>query len=85
MKDLGLTVYTTKWCGDCLFTKRLLKEWGVPYREVDIADDDAARELVRRVAKGFMSVPTLVFGDGRVLVEPSRSELRAAIDAAAAA
>ncbi len=74
-----LTVYTTKWCGDCHFTKRLLSEWGVPYREVDIAEDDQARELVRRATRGYLSVPTLVFGDGRVLVEPSRAELSAAL------
>lgn len=80
MADVELTVYTTRWCGDCIFTKRLLKEWGVPYREVDIAADPDARELVRRAARGFLSTPTLVFGDGRVLVEPSRAELRAAID-----
>ncbi len=78
--DAGsLTMYTTKWCGDCRFTKRLLDEWGVPYREVDIATDDEARATVRRAANGNMSVPTLVFADGRVLVEPSRDELRAAI------
>lgn len=84
MRDIGLTIYTTTWCGDCAFTKRLLNEWGVPYREVDIAEDDDARQLVRRLAKGYMSVPTLVFADGRVLVEPSRSELRAAVDQNAA-
>lgn len=84
MKDLGLTVYTTTWCGDCSFTKRLLKEWGVPYREVDIAEDDEARQLVRRLAHGYTSVPTLVFADGRVLIEPTRSELRAALDESAA-
>ncbi len=80
MNDPALTVYTTKWCADCHFTKRLLKEWDVPYREVDIAEDDDARAFVRRAARGFLSVPTLVFADGRVLVEPSRAELRSAID-----
>lgn len=74
-----LTMYTTQWCGDCLFTKRLLREWGVPYREVDIAEDDDARELVRQAARGKLSVPTIVFADGRVLVEPSRAELRSAL------
>lgn len=76
-------MYTTRWCGDCFFTKRLLREWGVAYREVDIADDDEAREFVRRAANGHHSVPVIVFPDGRVLVEPSRGELRSALDAAA--
>ncbi len=34
MTEAELTVYTTQWCHDCIFTKRLLKEWGVPYREI---------------------------------------------------
>jgi mycoredoxin len=81
MSDQPITMYTTRWCGDCRFAKRLLDEWGVPYREVDIAEDDDARALVRHAARGFLSVPTIVFADGLVLVEPSRSELRSAIDA----
>jgi mycoredoxin len=76
----ALTIYTTKTCGDCFFTKRLLDGWGVAYREVDIAEDDGARAFVRSVARGYLSVPTLVFADGRVLVEPSRAELRDALD-----
>jgi mycoredoxin len=80
MKQLELTMYTTQWCGHCIFTKRLLREWGVPYREIDIAQDDEAREYVRRAAKGYLSVPTIVFSDGRVLVEPSRADLRSALD-----
>lgn len=83
MATSELTVYTTKWCGDCVFTKRLLREWAVAYREIDIAEDDEAREFVRRATQGYLSVPTIVFPDGRVLVEPSRTELRSALDAAA--
>ena len=79
MTETELTVYTTQWCHDCIFTKRLLSEWGVPYREIDIAESDEARADVRRMTRGYLSVPTLVFADGRVLVEPSRDELRAAV------
>ncbi len=83
MAETAITMYTTKTCADCLFTKRLLDQWGVPFREIDIAEDDGAREFVRRAARGYLSVPTLVFPDGRILVEPSRAELRAALDRAA--
>ena len=68
-------MHTTQWCGDCFFTKRLLREWGVPHREVDIAEDDEDREFVRRAARGNLSVPTIVLADGHVLAEPSRAEL----------
>lgn len=75
----ALSVYTTKTCGDCVFTKRLLDQWRIPYREIDIAEDDGARAFVRAVAHGYLSVPTLVLPDGRVLVEPSRDQLRDAL------
>lgn len=77
---MAITIYTTTTCGDCYFTKRLLDQWGVVYREIDIAEDDGARAFVRSVARGYVSVPTVVFPDGRVLIEPSRAQLSAALD-----
>lgn len=82
MTSPELMMYTTRWCGDCILTRRLLREWGVSYREIDIAEHDEAREFVRRAAKGYLSVPTLVFADGRVLVEPSPAELQSALGSA---
>lgn len=79
MQDDILTVYTTFTCGQCWATKSWLKRQGVPFREVHIETDGAARAFIRKVADGHLSVPTLVFPDGRVLIEPSRDQLEAAL------
>jgi glutaredoxin len=44
---------------------------------VDIEQDPEALAYVERVNKGKRIVPTIVFGDGSILVEPSNAELAA--------
>lgn len=70
-------MYTTTWCSDCRRSKRVFKELGVPYREVDIEQDEDAAEIVRKVNNGAQSVPTIIFPDGSTLVEPGNAELSA--------
>jgi mycoredoxin len=74
-----LTMYTTAWCGDCRMAKAVLDEAGVDYDEVDIDSVPAAVEIVLAINGGYRTVPTIVFPDGRVLVEPSRRELRTSL------
>lgn len=50
---------------------------GVDYEWIDIDANPAAREEVMRVNGGMRSVPTIVFSDGSVVVEPSRRALLA--------
>ncbi|HEY7779860.1 MAG TPA: glutaredoxin domain-containing protein [Ktedonobacterales bacterium] len=69
--------YATRWCGDCQRAKRVFAELGVPYTYVDIEHDAAARARVMELNDGLRSVPTIVFPDGGVLVEPSNRELLA--------
>lgn len=74
-----LTVYTTRWCGDCVMAKAVLDRAGVAYDEVDIDTDPDAAATVQAINGGYMSVPTLVLPDGQVLVEPTRLELLSAL------
>lgn len=53
----------------------MLDEHDVPYKWVDLEADPDAVETVLRVNRGMQSVPTIVFPDGSVLVEPSNREL----------
>ena len=53
-----ITVYTTRWCGDCRRAKQFLRERGVAFREVDIEQTPEAEELVLRVNEGRRRVPT---------------------------
>ncbi len=76
----NVTVYGTTWCGDCKRAMRVLKEQQWPYTYVDIEQDDEARAYVQQVNNGMQSVPTIIFPDGSVLVEPSSSVLTAKLN-----
>jgi len=56
-------VYTTPSCPFCVRAKRLLEARRIPFREIDVAGDDALRaDLVERT--GRRTVPQ-IFIDGR--------------------
>lgn len=76
-----ITVYATQWCGDCRLAKRVLDEQGSEYEWIDIDFDPAAAEIVQKLNGGYRTVPTILFPDGRVLVEPTREELQEALAA----
>jgi mycoredoxin len=71
----GIVMYGTPWCGDCRRAKRVFADLAVAYAYVDIEDDAEAAALVMRVNGGMRTVPTIIFPDGSVLVEPGRTEL----------
>lgn len=66
-----ITVYGTPYCPMVPPVRRLLDEANVAYEYVDIRQDREAAARVREITGGNESVPTLVFPDGRTLVEPS--------------
>jgi mycoredoxin len=76
-----IVVYGTSWCPDCRRAQRVLDSNGVPYRYVNIEQDEEAAEYVVQVNRGNRSVPTIVFPDGSILVEPSNSQLQAKLSA----
>jgi mycoredoxin len=73
--DQGIVMYSTTWCGDCRRAKRVFDQLDVDYREVNIDADEAAAQYVVEVNNGSRSVPTIIFPDGDVLVEPSNAAL----------
>lgn len=75
MTHQSITVYGTTWCGDCRRALRLLDQHQAHYHYVDIENDDSAREYVELLNQGYQSVPTILFPDGSVLVEPSAAML----------
>ena len=74
-------IYATTWCGDCRMAKHVLDSREIAYEYIDIDLAPEAAELVQRINGGFRSVPTILFPDGRVLVEPTRIELEEALAA----
>ena len=68
-------MYGTMWRGDCLRARSFLKRHGIPYEWVDISRDPAGLESVMQVNGGMRSVPTILFPDGSILIEPNKREL----------
>ena len=84
MSEDAIVVYGTAWCGDCRRAKKLLERSGIDYAWVDVEEQKGASEEMLRLNGGDRRVPTLLFPDGSMLVEPSNAELGAKLDGRAA-
>lgn len=71
-----ITMYTTEYCSDCLRAKKFFKDNNIPHEVIRLEDNSEATEFVIKVNNGYRSVPTIIFPDGVVLVEPSWEELK---------
>jgi glutaredoxin 3 len=56
-------IYTTQTCGYCAMAKRLLRQKGAAYEEIDVGRDPARRAEMTARAKGGRTVPQ-IFIDG---------------------
>lgn len=70
-----IIVYVTAWCPDCRRARKFLDDHGITYQTVDIDRDPEGRAYVERINHGNRSVPTLLFPDGSILVEPRNVQL----------
>ena len=68
-------MYATAWCGDCFRAKRFLDTHDIAYDYIDINANPEGARIVEQTNNGSRSVPTIVFPDGSVLVEPSDRQL----------
>ncbi len=75
MSEDGIVVYGTTWCGDCRRAKRVLERCGVDYAWVDVEAVEGTAAAMLRLNGGDRRVPTALFPDGSVLVEPANEEL----------
>lgn len=73
--DNEIIIYGTSWCPDCIRAKEVFHKHGFEYTWVNIGEDADARAYVEKVNNGCRSVPTIVFQDGDILVEPSNAAL----------
>lgn len=70
-----IRMYGANWCPDCRRAKAFFGEHRVQFEYVDLdAQPDAIAE-VERINNGMRSIPTIIFPDSSVLVEPSDAEL----------
>jgi mycoredoxin len=70
-----IQVYGTRWCPDCFRVKQIFGKHHIPFAWHDIEQDEKACAYVERVNGGLKSVPTIVFPDGSILVEPDNAAL----------
>lgn len=75
MPQADITVYGTYWCPDCRRSKQFLGEHQIPYQWIDIEQDKEAEQFVIEKNRGKRIIPTITFGDGSILVEPSNAQL----------
>ena len=71
-----IILYGTTWCYESRRAKTLMDQNNIPYEWIDIDYDEAGRKYVESVNRGYRSVPTIVFPDGSLLVEPSTVVLK---------
>jgi mycoredoxin len=72
-----IVMYATQYCSDCMRAKKFLESNNIPHLQVGLEGNSDATEFVIKVNNGYRSVPTIVFPDGTVLVEPGWEELKA--------
>ena len=77
----AMTIYSTQWCGYCHRLMKQLDREGVGYDVVDIEDDPKAAEYVMSVNGGNQTVPTVVFGDGTAMTNPSLAQVKERLSA----
>ncbi|NJM07698.1 NrdH-redoxin [Candidatus Gracilibacteria bacterium] len=75
MNAENVVIYGAMWCGDCRRSKKFLDERKVAYTWIDVDKEPDAMAVVEQANGGMRSIPTLVFPDGSILVEPSNAQL----------
>ncbi len=71
-----IVMYATRFCPDCMRARKFFEANNIPYLHIGLEGNQDATEFVMRVNNGSRSVPTIIFPDGSVLVEPGWEELK---------
>jgi len=72
---LKIILYGTPWCGDTRRSRKVLDDNQVEYEWINLNTDSEAEAFVKKTNNGFRSVPTIIFPDGSILVEPKEQIL----------
>ena len=70
-----IRLYDAEWCPDCHRSRNYLDSQSVAYEYINVDGDDEAQAYVKQVNDNRLIIPTIVFPDGSVLVEPSNAAL----------
>ncbi len=75
-----ITMYGTPTCPMVSPVRGMLKRANAAFEYVDISKDEEAQTLVKKINHGNASVPTIDFGNGSTLTEPSLSQLKTKLE-----
>jgi mycoredoxin len=75
MSEEIIKIYGTSWCPDTERARQCLKRHSIQFVWCDIEKDKQGCAFVEQVNGGKRRVPTIVFPDHSILVEPSNVEL----------
>jgi glutaredoxin len=67
-------MYFAPWCPDSRRAQRVLQENNTPHLPIDIGKDNRAHRFVDSLTRR-VRVPTILFPDGSLLIEPSNEAL----------
>ncbi len=70
-----IMVYGAVWCPDCKRAKQFFGDQRIQYFNVDIDDDPSSVAFIEKINAGKRIIPTIIFPDGKILVEPSNAQL----------
>lgn len=70
-----IVMYSVDWCPDCKRAKAYFEQNQIQHLTVNVDNDTRGADFVKEVNRGSRSVPTIIFPDGSVMVEPSNQQL----------
>ncbi len=76
MGTVKILMYGTVWCGDTIRAKRLFEKYKVDFDWINIDKDPEGVQRVKEINNGYKSVPTIIFPDGSIFVEPDDEILK---------
>lgn len=75
MTGKEIIVYGVDWCPDCTRVRRFFDRKKIAYHWIDVDQDPQAEKIVLQINHGLRSVPTIIFPDTSIMVEPSTREV----------
>lgn len=74
-----VVIYSASWCPDCKRSKNFFDRRGIKYLEVDIGKDNEAYLFVEKITRR-VRIPTIIFPDSTVMIEPGDDDLEAKLE-----
>jgi glutaredoxin-like protein len=75
LKPATITMYGAAWCPDCKRAKDFFGKHKIEYENVDVDETPEATPFVKELNNGMRIIPTIIFPNGEILVEPSNAQL----------